>query len=670
MTSESLSEYPNPHKSEDVVRLVEAALATDGIDAPREALAAAFAYIAEPVDRLVITQDGRERIHPDRLSRQPDGEGALELSVRLFGCAGSTWERNERKNTCWTSPANPASATAQWMLPPIEVWRGLDNKPAAALSVTMASAKRVVEVISRAAELLAEDDGRRRYDLTEDLLLNGQAVPCLMVAQVYRTPEGDFWAWPTVKGNNRTKSRHQILKSDQAALLTAPDVTAALQLWAAERNAELEHADSDDDPARLALQVAVVDARLIVGCANPELLYQAAQAGNRRDHIHANLGFTANDQERAIGRRVLAEYRAAGIIKKTEFDVLAGDLPVTRLPECPPDVGVCEQRDLRCRLLLAQFFPAAGDRRRRLIRKAMAEPDGEQLNSQHTVERLRAYSALCSVSWSTAWNPRVDDSTVPVANARAGIAISGKSAVQLLAVADKEDDAFAELVRYRAPQWLAAFKLVDADRGSMGAQANRSADGESGPTARDRRGITDVLAAMNARRAQAVGLLREMAAAMEEGRALRRVDAFGIVDVVGKVADQAWFDDAFPKGTGTRLPRPPYTAPASAPTSGRQTQRPLFQTLPPPPSDRELADTKKAGVRSVLKQIEDLTKDLAVLVDAAHSHAAAAHMSPTWEANESERLNVQAGNIIESLKHVVEGTRPPVEDIVVGTPSS
>ncbi|MFE7356213.1 hypothetical protein ACFU8Q_24230 [Streptomyces sp. NPDC057543] len=84
------------------------------------------------------------------------------------------------------------------------------------------------------------------------------------------------------------------------------------------------------------------------------------------------------------------------------FGVLAGDLPITRLRECPPDAGICEQRDLRCMLLLAQFFPAAGDRRRSLIRKVMAEPDGERLNSQHTAERLRAYSALCSVSWPEA----------------------------------------------------------------------------------------------------------------------------------------------------------------------------------------------------------------------------------------------------------------------------
>ncbi|MFI1060490.1 hypothetical protein ACH4TC_01190 [Streptomyces spororaveus] len=662
MTAEPLSMYPDPLTPDTVDRLVEAALATEGINAPREALAAAFAYAAEPVEHLVTTVQGRERIHPARLrSVSVGGESALELSVRLFGCAGSTWERNERNDSCWGSPADPASANTEWMLPPTEVWHDSDGKPKAALSVGMKSVDRIVAVISRASELLSAGDGRRRYDLSSDLLLNGQEVPCLMVAQVYRAPEGDFWAWPTVKGNNRTRGRHHILKADQAALLTTPDVTTALQQWTLERNAELKQADSNEDPARLALQIAVVEARLIVGCTKPELLYQVAQAGNRRDHIHANLGFTPNDQERAIGRRVLAKYREVGLIDGTVFGVLAGDLPITRLRECPPDAGICEQRDLRCMLLLAQFFPVAGDRRRSLIRKAMAEPEGEMLNSQHTAERLRAYSALCSVSWPEAWNPRVDDNTVPVANARAGVVLSRKSAEQLLTIAEKDDDAFAELIRYRAPQWLAAFKLADADRGSMGAQANRRAEDEPATSVRVRRGIPDVLMAMNARRTQAVGLLREMAIAMEEGRAPHRVDAFGNTDRTGRLADQAWFDDAFPKGTGLRLPKPPQTAPAPSRTKDRTLQPPLFRAAPPP-SDRELADTKKAGVRFLLNQIEQHARDLATRIDDARSHAAAAGMNPTWEWNESERLNIQAGNIIESLKHAVEGTRPPDEE--------
>ncbi|CAM5633101.1 hypothetical protein GCM10010329_22700 [Streptomyces spiroverticillatus] len=660
MTVEPISKYPDPYTSDTVERLIKAALATDGINAPREALAAAFAYTAEPVENLLVTEHGRDRINPARLRTvRVGGEEVKELSIQLFGCFGSTWERNERNGTRWASPADPVSATAEWSLPKVEVWRGPDGERTAALSVTMKNVDHVTQVIGRASELLAEGSGHRGYDLASDLILNGQEKSCLMVAQVYCTPEGEYWAWPTVKGNNRTKCRHQILNTNQAALLVSPDTTATLQHWTNERNAELGHADSDDHSARLALQVAVVEARLVVGCVKPELLYQTVQAGNRRDHIHANLEFSANDQDRAIGRRVLEKYRTARLIDDTMFGVLAGDLPVTDLRECRPGAGVCEQRDLRCMLLLSQFFPVTGDRRRRVIRRAMAEP--EVLDARHTAERLRAYSALCSASWPVAWNPRVDDNTVQVINARAGVTPSDTSVVNLLAVADRDDDAFAELIRYRAPQWLAAYKLADPDRGSMGAQSNRSADSDPEPSIRARRGIPDVLKAMNAQRAQAVGLLREMAIAMEESRAPRRVNTFGIPDPTGKLADQAWFDSAFPKNTGSRLPKPPYVAPTPAPTSGRRGQQPLFRALPPP-SDRELADRKKAGVRSLLEQIESLARDLVMRVDDARSHAAAADMSPAWEANESERLNVQAGNIIESLKQAAEGTRPPEEE--------
>ncbi|QDQ14423.1 hypothetical protein [Streptomyces spectabilis] len=657
MTAEPLLNYPDPLMPDVVERLVEAALATDGINAPREALAAAFAYTAEPVDDLLLTEHGRDQINPALLRTvRVGGEELLELTMRLFGCFGSTWERNERNGTRWASPADPASATAEWTLPPVEVWRGPDGEQTAALSVTLKSAERVTRVIDRASELLVEGSGHRGYDLVSDLVLNGQDKPCLMVAQVYRTPEGDFWAWPTVKGNNRTKCRHQILGTHQLTLLRAPDTTAALRQWTTKRNEELELADSDDHSARLALQLAVVEARLVVGCVKPKLLYQTVQAGNRRDHIHANLEFSANDQDRAIGRRVLEKYRAASLIDDTLFGVLAGDLPVTELHGCRPDAGICEQRDLRCMLLLSQFFPVTGDRRRRVIRRAMAEP--ELLDARHTAERLRAYSALCSASWPVAWNPRVDDYTVQVINARAGVTPSDTSAVQLLAVADKDDDAFAELIRYRAPQWLAAYKLADPDRGSMGAQANRGADAEPESSIRARRSIYDVLKAMNGQRAQAVGLLREIAKAMEEGRAPRRVNTSGVPDPAGKLADQAWFDGAFPKNTGSRLPKAPNAAPTSAPTVDRQVQQPLFRALPPP-SDRELADRKKASVRGLLEQIESFAKDLVRRVDDARSHAVAAGMSPAWEANESERLNVQAGNIIENLKHAVEGTRPP-----------
>lgn len=658
MFYEPVSAYPSPLEVVDVARLVDAAIATDGINAPRQALAAAFSFAAEPADDLLITDEqGRELIDPRRLQLVHVGGGAtMELTLRLLGCAGTTWERNARTDTAWPSPADPANtAGTDWMLPPVEAWRGPDGKASAALSVAMPSASHALNVINRAAEVLALGESYRRYNLTNDLRLSGQDEPCVMVAQVYRTPEGDFWAWPTVKGNNRTKSRQEILHVDQGLLLAAPDLLAALGDWAAERNAALAHADSNDHEARQALRIATVEARLVVGCPEPAALYERVQARNLRDHIHGALGFSAINDARAIGRRVLEAYHTAAILDETTFKVLCGDLPISRLPECPPDAGICEQRDLRSMLLLAEFFPTTEDKRRRsLIRNAMAEPEGERLDSFHKTERLRAYSAMCSVSWPLAWNPRVDDATLTLQEARAGVRTSGTDITKLLESAGGDNVAFAELIRLRAPQWLAAYQLVDADRGSMGAQTSRDEDGAGETIARSRRGIPDVLKAMNAQPDRALGLLRELAAAMDEQRAPQRVAATGKPLPGGPWApDREWFDVVFPKKSGGRLPKTSYAATAA----DRPERTPVLQHVPPA-EDKELAQRKKADVWRLLHEVELHADTILQRVDEARSHAAAASISPAWESNEAERLNIQAWNITEKLRMAIERTRP------------
>jgi len=45
----------------------------------------------------------------------------------------------------------------------------------------------------------------------------------------------------------------------------------------------------------------------------------------------------------------------------------------------------------------------------------------------------------------------------------------------LLAVAENDDEAFEELIAFRAAHWLAAFDIIDADRGSLTGQKPTSA---------------------------------------------------------------------------------------------------------------------------------------------------------------------------------------------------
>ncbi|MFH9355150.1 hypothetical protein [Kitasatospora sp. NPDC017646] len=661
MTVELSPHYPDPLPPDVVQRLVAAAQATPGVNAPREALAVAFAYLAEPVDSVVEEDSqGVEVIRAARLTRLANGS-LLTLNVKLFGCAGNTWERNERHNDEWSSPADPAPAASSWRLPPVGSWRGPGGEATAALSVELDSTEQVGAVVNRSARLLGRDEGQRGYNLPADIRVNGQEQPCLLVAQVYRTPDGDFWGWPAVRGNNRTKGRHEILNCDQVALLTAPDVTTALREWVARQKIALSH-DAPGGEEYHALRVAAVDTHLAVGCTLPELLYQTVQALNRRDHLHAELPFPTINQDRAVGRRLLEDYRTAGVIDEQLFLVLVGDEPVTRLPHVDPDTSVSEQRALRSRLLLTQFFPNADDHRRRLLlRQAMGE--GAVIDKHAVVERLRAYSALCSMSWPEAWNPRVDDGTVTVNAARSGVVLSGRGVHQLLAAAHSDDGAFDELVRYIAPQWLAAFKLADPDRGSMGAQASRGDDGEL--QQRARRSISDVLASLNNPRSRlrTVKLLRELATAMDEGRKPRRVFGSGEADLSVEVADRAWFDRAFPQGSGKRLSPPQHTPSPMASPDPRAVSQLQFELVKARSAgDREQAETKKAYIRKILNDCEQGATEVTRAVADARSHAKAAGIYPVWDREEVERLIGRVDGIYQRLRSAVEGTRPTEDE--------
>ncbi|MFI7232501.1 hypothetical protein ACIBO5_55715 [Nonomuraea angiospora] len=113
-----------------------------------------------------------------------------------------------------------------------------------------------------------------------------------------------------------------------------------------------------------------------------------------------------------------------------------------------------------------------------------------------------------------------------------GFRPSGRALADLLATATIDPQAFEELLMYRAAHWLAAYDIVEANRGSMGAQTVRAAaaaaededeDGEQ-TALRIRRSVTKSLNAMREDRVRAAGLLREIAAAMDEDRPPRKVD--------------------------------------------------------------------------------------------------------------------------------------------------
>ncbi|WP_030303077.1 hypothetical protein [Streptomyces katrae] len=72
--------------------------------------------------------------------------------------------------------------------------------------------------------------------------------------------------------------------------------------------------------------------------------------------------------------------------------------------------------------------------------------------------------------------------------------LSGRRLPDLLVAANTDNEAFEELVSYRAAHWLASFSLVEPDRGSLDGQ--EAIDDVGGRVARERRTVTNVLQAL------------------------------------------------------------------------------------------------------------------------------------------------------------------------------
>jgi hypothetical protein len=321
--------------------------------------------------------------------------------------------------------------------------------------------------------------------------------------------------------------------------------------------------------------------------------------------------FSPNDRSRSVGRGVIASFAEGGLIDQMTAEVLMGDRPVIDLPGIDPNGSVSALRDLRSMKLLELFFPSKDQQEvRGRLRAALSEPSSSNLGGEQVRQRMRAWSALTSMSYPEPWNPRVAD-VLGVAAAKDGIKLSRRNLHELLNVAADDATAFEELVVYRAPHWLAAYDIVDADRGSMGAQAVRKdaadPDADDPETERRiRRGVTNAINAMRADRPRAIALLREIVAAMDEGREPRRIDDEGAVG--DAPADQQWFDKTFPKvQRGRGRPAPITMQVESAPAVTPATQVQLLATELRTAVDclKETALTIPELVREIRNNAED-----------------------------------------------------------------
>lgn len=580
--------FVEPAPREWQTRWIDAVQAIDGASVPRDALENIAPFIVRPKDALTEPDERGERRFKDGLCQviATDAGEMLVAEVLMHGAGGVVWEHNERISSVWHSAADPAAASGdQRSLPRVRPYvrttEAGQDKVFAALASQVANREDLVATIEQAVNQLAARDGHRPYDLLEDLVLNGQREPGLYVPQHFtlaQDPPTDdngeplhprsYWGWMAVRGNNRTQRRQELFQITSAEVLTGvpfaklgmdgEDISTSPRYWLKALSALLnkeygaaQEAGDTETRAWRAAQVAVVRAHLVIGSPTPQRLFRIVQVSNRHDHVHPPLGFTANDRGRALGRSILGAYVAAGVLDDTEAEALSGTAPITELPGVPERADVSVLRDLRAMRLLAELFPS-DEIKRRLIRRALSEGPPSLLNSDEVNQRARAWSALCSESYPKPWNPRVAE-VFRVRDVRPGLTPSGRPLPELLDRAADDDDAFEELIAYRAPHWLAFFDLIDADRGSLTGQ--QTDDDHGTRAARIRRTVTNSLFALRANRTMAVGLLRELALAMDEGdRRPRKIRPDG--EPADEPANRAWFNRAFPKESGTR----PYRA--------------------------------------------------------------------------------------------------------------
>ncbi|MGW7412808.1 hypothetical protein [Streptomyces sp. NPDC054863] len=579
--------FPLPAAPEVQNAWVDAVLATAGVSTPRAALESIAPFIVEPEEMLTeANADGVRQLREKflRTVRTDSGEMLVGV-VKMHGVGGIVWEHNERISSQWSSAANPTRVNRGGedlpLLQPVRPYSCTDGsgneKPCAALESRVKDRETLIANARWASKVLEQKVGMRPYDLTEDLVLNGQQEPGMYVPQLISlettsavTVEGDgpvfpesYWGWMAVRGNNRAKSRHDIFGITSAEVLAgvpgtrfgedSAEVECDPRVWLSKLSLFLnrdhaEKGESDTESVAFrASRIASVEAHVVLGASDPRRLYRIAQSSNRRDHVHPPLDFTPNDRARALGRSILGMYVAYGLMEEEIAEVLTGSAPIGRLPGMTEKSSPVELRDRRSMLLLREFFPVDA-KKRQVIRRALSESPPSQLSSVEVNRRARAWSAMTSESFPRAWNPRIAE-IFQAAEVRNGIALSECSVAELLEAADRDDEAFEELISYRAAHWLASYAIIDADRGSLAGQKTIADDGSE--DVRVRRTVKNNLQAMRNNKVMAIGVLRELASAMNDGDLVpRKVDANG--ESLSDPLTRAWFNRAFPKESGTR----------------------------------------------------------------------------------------------------------------------
>jgi hypothetical protein len=613
---------------------------------PRDVTDGIAPYVVRPKTYLSPGRgDAPDALQPAALKRNATGQ--MVLAVAVHGFAGNAGEYNERIRSSYDSPVKPG-ANLDHVLPGLVTGSTSSGELAPFITtadpVSFSRLNILLGVMNRA---LDDADGERGYNLAEDIEIYGQLENTLHVPLLRKIAEPDDAGGnrvrsvvdlTAVKGANRSRARLKLfgIKPENILFGVKPKTIMSVQPRGEEETpsadsrrwvpalANLLHTAYGDPThpghmvARRAATVATVTMEIIIGSPVLEEFHNTVFDPNRVDHRRPPLDYKMAEKAASDLRALLRDYKARGFITEEERAWLAGEGT-----DPSPVLGekIVDARDRRDRALLDVVFPppqeGAEISRWQRARIVLGEPARGQTGRKHVDNRLRMYSAVASDGYTTRWNPRVLDGLLGSSSIKEQTTFHGLlSWRQLTAAAEvgnfKDLDTF---LITRGMHWLAEFGLVEADRGSVGAQT--SAVGGQGEETRERlirRTMSNVRTAMLEEPLRAFGLLRELARAVEMKSLPRTVDDSGC-PVDGTRATRVWFNEAFPKTTRRR----PAPDPLSEDTKPVQPDLNPQQELLLARDSFEVAVTEK--LVSAYTEVFSAARDLVIAASAAGQNA-------------------------------------------------
>ncbi|OXM61380.1 hypothetical protein CF165_38555 [Amycolatopsis vastitatis] len=588
--------FPGADKPDWTERLAKAISARTGM--PIEHAWSIAVYVVRPKDYL--RRHGTEYVLVDSAISEDDG--LVVFTAQMHGFAGTAGEYNERIRTSFDSPLS-ATADPNYVLPRLITFFTPNGERAPVLTTAdPVDMDRQALLFERMETALTEADGERGYRLRDDIAIFGQketTLHAVFLRQIAEPQDGGTTvrAVPdltAIKGANRSRARLDLFG------LKAYDIVFGInpyRLMGIERDYKtadptkwvpvfaklLKEAYSNPDHpghqrAQEAANVATVEVGVIIGAGSLEGFHARVFDPNRVDHRRPPLDYALSEKAASDLRAVLRMLNTEGLITEADRAWLSGE---SRDPHETPGEPIVDRRDRRDRALFAIMFPSDDVDRLRL-RRTLGEPAPSQTGRRHVDARTRMISAVISDSYIHHWNPRVLDGVMNTSAIKTESFSSTETWRELLTAAEDDLEALKRFVLTRGMHWLAEHKIVEADRGSVGAQTE---DPES-ETRRIRRTQTSIRDALLLAPARTIGLMRELARAANAQERPRQVDIDG-VPVDDTEASKAWFDTAFPKTSRRK------TGDDTKPTDNPQT--------PPPTPGQLLLEARIALGEALLK---------------------------------------------------------------------